>query len=82
MCTHVSKVRIDDAIDQFLVKPLGLSYYEVTGSSLVKINANGKLISRQNLTHCQIAFEPRTFDYILSAMMIPNITIPTIARFS
>jgi len=28
--------------DQFLIKPIGLAFHEVTGSSLVKIDGNGK----------------------------------------
>jgi ribulose-5-phosphate 4-epimerase/fuculose-1-phosphate aldolase len=40
----MSKVRVENNFDQFFVKPLGLAFHEVTESSLVKIDANGKLI--------------------------------------
>ncbi len=46
VCTF--KVRINKNANQFLIKPLGLACHEVTASSLVKIDANGKLILFQN----------------------------------
>ena len=37
---HVSG-RVNNNTDQFLIKPIGLAFHEVTGSSLVKIDSNG-----------------------------------------
>ncbi len=55
------KVRINNNVDQFLVKPLGLALHEVTGSSLVKIDANGKLILFQNSVQlCSFIFRRNT----------------------
>jgi ribulose-5-phosphate 4-epimerase/fuculose-1-phosphate aldolase len=37
------KVRVNNSTDQFLIKPIGLAFHEVTGSSLVKVDSNGKI---------------------------------------
>jgi ribulose-5-phosphate 4-epimerase/fuculose-1-phosphate aldolase len=36
------KGRVNNSSDQFLIKPIGLAFHEVTGSSLVKVDSNGK----------------------------------------
>ncbi|UJR21515.1 hypothetical protein I4U23_024601 [Adineta vaga] len=46
---HVS-VRVNNSTDQFLMKPIGLGFHEVTGSSLVKIDANGSRIDPGSTT--------------------------------
>ena len=33
---------MNNSTDQFLTKPNGLAFHEVTGSSLVKVDSNGK----------------------------------------
>jgi adducin len=44
------KVRVNNSTDQFLIKPIGLGFHEVTGSSLVKIDSNGSKIDPGSTT--------------------------------
>jgi len=46
---HVS-VRVNNSSDQFLIKPNGLGFHEVTGSSLVKLDSNGLIIDPGSTT--------------------------------
>ncbi|CAF4296927.1 unnamed protein product, partial [Rotaria sp. Silwood2] len=46
---HIS-IRVNNSADQFLIKPIGLAFHEVTGSSLVKIDSNGSIIDPGSTT--------------------------------
>ncbi len=42
--THLS-VRVPDAADQYLINPYGLLFHEITASSLIKVDFDGKVLS-------------------------------------
>ncbi|CAF1407856.1 unnamed protein product [Adineta steineri] len=46
---HIS-ARVNNSTEQFLIKPIGLAFHEITGSSLVKIDSNGSIIDPGSTT--------------------------------
>jgi adducin len=59
-------------VDQFLVKPNGLGFHEVTGSSLVKINSNGKeeiiKLLNKNSAYLGLIIDPGSTTFSVNAL--------------
>ena len=45
MATHLS-ARVPDTDDQFLINPFGMLFEEITASSLIKVDADGNILSK------------------------------------
>ncbi|CAF3393414.1 unnamed protein product [Rotaria socialis] len=49
-CSNHASIRVNNSADQFLIKPIGLAFHEITGSSLIKIDSNGSIIDAGSTT--------------------------------
>ncbi|CAF3407334.1 unnamed protein product [Rotaria sp. Silwood1] len=68
---HEILVRVNNSTDQFLIKPIGLAFHEVTGSSLVKIDSNGTNTKQKNYFFDFICF---FFFFLLGSIIDPGST--------